>query len=77
MRKTLMFGLGLATTLLATSCTKEENFNQAQNIMFSSSISSRATDTSFEENDKIGISMTPGNTTNVLYSTEGRIFISL
>lgn len=65
-----MFGLGLATTLLATSCTKEENFNQAQDIMFSSSISSRATDTSFEENDKIGISMTPGNTTNVLYSTE-------
>lgn len=65
-----MFGLGLATTLLTTSCTKEENFNQAQDIMFSSSISSRATDTSFEENDKIGISMTPGNTTNVLYSTE-------
>ena len=65
-----MFGLGLATTLLATSCTKEENFNQAQDIMFSSSISSRATDTSFEGNDKIGISMTPGNTTNVLYSTE-------
>lgn len=77
MRKTLMFGLGLATTLLTTSCTKEENFNQAQDIMFSSSISSRATDTSFEGNDKIGISMTPGNTTNVLYSTEGRIFISL
>lgn len=70
MRKTLMFGLGLATTLLATSCTKEENFNQAQDIMFSSSISSRATDTSFEKNDKIGISMTPGNITNVLYSTE-------
>lgn len=70
MRKTLMFGLGLATTLLATSCTKEENFNRAQDIMFSSSISSRATDTSFEKNDKIGISMTPGNTTNVLYSTE-------
>lgn len=70
MRKTLMFGLGLATTLLATSCTKEENFNQTQGIVFSSSISSRATDTSFEGNDKIGISMTPGNTTNVLYSTE-------
>ena len=70
MRKTLMFGLGLATTLLATSCTKEENFNQTQGIVFSSSISSRATDNSFEENDKIGISMTPGNTTNVLYSTE-------
>lgn len=70
MRKTLMFGLGLSTILLATSCTKEENFNQAQDIMFSSSISSRATDTSFEENDKIGISMTPGNITNVLYSTE-------
>lgn len=70
MRKTLMFGLGLATTLLATSCTKEENFNQTQGIVFSSSISSRATDTSFEENDEIGISMTPGNTTNVLYSTE-------
>lgn len=65
-----MFGLGLATTLLATSCTKEENFNQTQGIVFSSSISSRATDTSFEENDEIGISMTPGNTTNVLYSTE-------
>lgn len=70
MRKTLMFGLGLATTLLATSCTKEENFNQTQGIVFSSSISSRATDTSFEENDEIGISMTPGNITNVLYSTE-------
>lgn len=77
MRKTLMFGLGLATTLLATSCTKEENFNQTQGIVFSSSISSRATDTSFEGNDKIGISMTPGNTTNVLYSTEdGRNFTS-
>lgn len=73
MRKTLMFGLGLATTLLATSCTKEENFNQTQGIVFSSSISSRATDTSFEGNDKIGISMTPGNTTNVLYSTEDGI----
>lgn len=72
-----MFGLGLATTLLATSCTKEENFNQTQGIVFSSSISSRATDTSFEGNDKIGISMTPGNTTNVLYSTEdGRNFTS-
>lgn len=70
MRKTLMFGLGLATTLLATSCTKEENFNQTQGIVFSSSISSRATDTSFEGNDKIGISMTPGNITNVLYSTK-------
>ncbi len=70
MRKTLMFGLGLATTLLATSCTKEENFNQTQGIVFSSSISSRATDTSFEKNDEIGISMTPGNITNVLYSTE-------
>lgn len=70
MRKTLIFSFGLAATLLATSCTKEENFNQAQDIMFSSSISSRATDTSFEKNDKIGISMTPGNTTNVLYSTE-------
>lgn len=77
MRKTLMFGLGLATTLLATSCTKEENFNQTQGIVFSSSISSRATDTSFEGNDKIGISMTPGNTTNVLYSTEdGKNFTS-
>ena len=72
-----MFGLGLATTLLATSCTKEENFNQTQGIVFSSSISSRATDTSFEGNDEIGISMTPGNTTNVLYSTEdGRNFTS-
>lgn len=70
MRKTLMFGLGLATTLLATSCTKEENFNQTQGIVFSSSISSRATDTSFEENDEIGISMTPGNITNILYSTK-------
>ena len=69
MRKTLMFGLGLATTLLATSCTKEENFNQTQGIVFSSSISSRATDTSFDGNDKIGISMNPG-ATNVLYSTE-------
>lgn len=73
MRKTLIFSFGLAATLLATSCTKEENFNQAQDIMFSSSISSRATDTSFEKNDKIGISMTPGNTTNVLYSTEDGI----
>lgn len=73
MRKTLMFGLGLATTLLATSCTKEENFNQTQGIVFSSSISSRATDTSFEENDEIGISMTPGNITNVPYSTEDGI----
>lgn len=70
MRKTFIFGIGLATTLLSTSCTKEENFSQMQDIVFSSSISSRATDTSFEKNDKIGISMSPGNTTNVLYSTE-------
>lgn len=70
MRKTLIFSFGLAATLLATSCTKEENFNQTQGIVFSSSISSRATDNSFEGNDEIGISMTPGNTTNVLYSTE-------
>ena len=77
MRKTLIFSFGLAATLLATSCTKEENFNQTQGIVFSSSISSRATDTSFEGNDKIGISMNPG-ATNVLYSTEdGTSFTSV
>ena len=76
MRKTLIFSFGLAATLLATSCTKEENFNQTQDIVFSSSISSRATDTSFEGNDEIGISMTPGNATNVLYSTEDGISFS-
>lgn len=76
MRKTLIFSFGLAATLLATSCTKEENFNQTQGIVFSSSISSRATDTSFEGNDEIGISMTPGNATNVLYSTEDGISFS-
>ncbi len=58
MRKTLIFGFWLTTTLPATSCTKEENFNQAQDIIFSSYISSRAADISFEKNNKMGI---PGN----------------
>lgn len=72
MRKTFILGFGLATTLIATSCVKDNSFNQElmnEGIVFSSSISSRATDTSFEANDEIGISMSPGDANNVLYST--------
>ena len=73
MRKTSILGLGLATTLLAASCTNDENFNQAlmeEGISFSSSISSRATDTSFEADDKIGVSMKQEGVQYALYSTE-------
>lgn len=72
MRKTFILGFGLATTLIATSCVKDNSFNQElmnEGIVFSSSISSRATDTSFEAKDEIGISMSPGDANNVLYST--------
>lgn len=76
MRKTFILGFGLATTLIATSCVKDNSFNQElmnEGIVFSSSISSRATDTSFEANDEIGISMSPGDANNVLYSTTNGI----
>lgn len=80
MRKTFILGFGLATTLIATSCVKDNSFNQElmnEGIVFSSSISSRATDTSFEANDEIGISMSPGDANNVLYSTtDGTNFTS-
>ena len=73
MRKTLIFSFGLAATLLATSCTNDEDFNQVlmeEGISFSSSISSRATDTSFEAGDKIGVSMKQEGVQYALYSTE-------
>lgn len=80
MRKTSILGLGLATTLLAASCTNDENFNQElmeEGISFSSSISSRATDNSFEPYDKIGVSMKQEGVQYALYSTaDGKNFTS-
>lgn len=83
MRKTILFGL--AAAMLATACSEEDDLRQGiagEGITFTSSVMSRATDTSFEAEDAIGISMYTesgfvGNATNVQYTTKnGTAFTS-
>lgn len=83
MRKTILFGL--AAAMLATACSEEDDLRQGiagEGITFTSSVMSRATDTSFEPKDAIGISMYTesgfvGNATNVQYTTKnGTAFTS-
>lgn len=83
MRKTILFGLTAA--MLATACSEEDDLRQGiagEGITFTSSVMSRATDTSFEAEDAIGVSMYTesgfvGNATNVQYTTaDGRAFTS-
>lgn len=83
MRKTILFGL--AAAMLATACSEEDDLRQGiagEGITFTSSVMSRATDTSFEAGDAIGVSMYTesgfvGNATNVQYTTkDGTAFTS-
>ena len=83
MRKTILFGLTAA--MLATACSEEDDLRQGiagEGITFTSSVMSRATDTSFEAEDAIGVSMYTEsgfvrNATNVQYTTtDGRAFTS-
>ncbi len=75
MKKTILFGLTAA--MLATACSEEDDLRQGiagEGITFTSSVMSRATDTSFEPEDAIGVSMYTesgfvGNATNVQYTT--------
>lgn len=83
MKKTILFGL--AAAMLATACSEEDDLRQGiagEGITFTSSVMSRATDTSFEAGDAIGVSMYTesgfvGNATNVQYTTkDGTAFTS-
>lgn len=75
MKKTILFGL--AAAMLVTACSEEDDLRQGiagEGITFTSSVMSRATDTSFEAGDAIGVSMYTesgfvGNATNVQYTT--------
>lgn len=71
--------------MLATACSEEDDLRQGiagEGITFTSSVMSRATDTSFEPRDAIGVSMYTesgfvGNATNVQYTTaDGTAFTS-
>lgn len=83
MKKTILFGL--AAAMLATACSEEDDLRQGiagEGITFTSSVMSRATDTRFEAEDAIGVSMYTksgfvGNATNVQYTTKnGTAFTS-
>lgn len=83
MKKTILFGLTAA--MLATACSEEDDLRQGiagEGITFTSSVMSRATDTSFEPKDAIGVSMYTEsgfveNATNVQYTTaDGTTFTS-
>ena len=83
MKKTILFGL--AAAMLATACSEEDDLRQGiagEGITFTSSVMSRATDTSFDPRDAIGVSMYTEsgfveNATNVQYTTaDGRGFTS-
>lgn len=75
MKKTILFGL--AAAMLVAACSEEDDLRQGiagEGITFTSSVMSRATDTSFEAGDAIGVSMYTesgfvGNATNVQYTT--------
>lgn len=71
--------------MLVTACSEEDDLRQGiagEGITFTSSVMSRATDTSFDPSDAIGVSMYTesgfvGNATNVQYTTaDGRGFTS-
>lgn len=83
MKKTILFGLTAA--MLVAACSEEDDLRQGiagEGITFTSSVMSRATDTSFEAEDAIGVSMYTesgfvGNATNVQYTTaNGKAFTS-
>lgn len=83
MRKTILFGL--AAAMLVAACSEEDDLRQGiagEGITFTSSVMSRATDTRFEPEDTIGVSMYTesgfvGNATNVQYTTaDGTTFTS-
>jgi hypothetical protein len=82
MKKTILFGL--AAAMLATACSEEDDLRQGiagEGITFTSSVMSRATDTSFDPRDAIGISMYADealtSAVNVQYVTEdGSAFTS-
>ena len=75
MKKTILFGL--AAAMLVAACSEEDDLRQGiagEGITFTSSVMSRATDTSFEAEDAIGVSMYTEsgfveNATNVQYTT--------
>lgn len=83
MKKTILFGM--ITAMGLASCSEEDGLMQGMSgdaIVFTSSVASRVTDTSFEPNDIIGVSMYVGNSfasgaENVQYATsDGSDFTS-
>lgn len=83
MKKTILFGM--ITAMGLASCSEEDGLMQGMSgdaIVFTSSVASRVTDTSFERDDIIGVSMYVGNSfasgaENVQYATsDGRAFTS-
>ena len=83
MKKTILFGM--ITAMGLASCSEKDGLIQGMSgdaIVFTSSVASRVTDTSFEPKDIIGVSMYVGNSfasgaENVQYATsDGRDFTS-
>lgn len=83
MKKTILFGM--ITAMGLASCSEKDGLMQGMSgdaIVFTSSVASRVTDTSFEPKDIIGVSMYVGNSfasgaENVQYATsDGRDFTS-
>ena len=83
MKKTILFGM--ITAMGLASCSEEDGLMQGMSgdaIVFTSSVASRVTDTSFEPDDIIGVSMYVGNSfasgaENVQYATsDGSDFTS-
>lgn len=83
MKKTILFGM--ITAMGLASCSEKDGLIQGMSgdaIVFTSSVASRVTDTSFEPDDTIGVSMYVGNSfasgaENVQYATsDGSDFTS-
>lgn len=83
MKKTILFGM--ITAMGLASCSEKDGLMQGMSgdaIVFTSSVASRVTDTSFEPKDIIGVSMYAGNSfasgaENVQYATsDGSAFTS-
>lgn len=83
MKKTILFGM--ITAMGLASCSEKDGLIQGMSgdaIVFTSSVASRVTDTSFESDDIIGVSMYAGNSfasgaENVQYATsDGSAFTS-
>ncbi len=83
MKKTILFGM--ITAMGLASCSEKDGLIQGMSgdaIVFTSSVASRVTDTSFEPDDIIGVSMYAGNSftsgaENVQYTTsDGSAFSS-